>query len=193
MVDVTTNTTPRTILLKGRNVHTERVAGGTVRPGSFTVLASGNTVTENATAKSKIPLAIAVENELEGLGIDDSYLVNDLVQMERLHAGMEVLAFVAASAAALVIGDLVELDGAGGVRKMSAAIPLTDAVGTPIGTGIMLDVTATPTQTLVNNNFATVAAQFTALTQSTAIGQVLAAVDNSGNSGSIARVPIVIL
>jgi len=79
-----------------------------------------------------------VENDLVGLTISDDYAANSYVQSEYLRTGDEVLANVAANAAAIVIGDLLESDGAGGLRKRTAASQLTSGnyAYTPAGSVI---------------------------------------------------------
>jgi hypothetical protein len=128
MVDLTINANPRTILLKGRNIHEERVAAGTITPGHFLQLNSAGTVQVNSTALVDKVRIVAVENELEGLGIDDNYAANDLVQYEILHGGMEVNALVAAAAPAIVIGDSLELAADGTVRKLTTGVCVAQAI-----------------------------------------------------------------
>lgn len=110
-----------TILLKGRGIRKEAIAGGTITPGDLVTLNSAGQLIRHATAKGANLRMFAVENDLVGKGIDDNYVVNDYAQAEILPAGGEVLAFVAAAASAIVIGDYLESDGAGGLRKLTPA------------------------------------------------------------------------
>lgn len=124
MADLTIATNPRTIRLKGMGIRMERPAAGAITPGHLVKLGSGNTFTVQNTANAKVPTVFALENELIGLGIDDNYASGDNVQAEHMYPGMQVNALVAASAAALVIGDLVEQSTDGTVRKLVTGTPL---------------------------------------------------------------------
>jgi hypothetical protein len=119
---------PRTIRLKGYGQRIEKPAAGAITPGALLLLGSGNTFTINATAAVARAPIFALENELIGKGIDDNYASGDLVQAEHFHKGDWVLAFVAASATAIVIGDQLEADAAGGLRKFASGIPLAVAM-----------------------------------------------------------------
>lgn len=108
-----------TILLKGRGIRKEAVAGGTITPGHLlTFNSTGNLVVHATAGGAAIPL-FAVENDLVGNSITDNYVVNDYVQSEYLTAGMEALAFLVASGTAVVVGDLLESAGDGSLRKFT--------------------------------------------------------------------------
>jgi hypothetical protein len=124
MADLTIITNPRTIRLKGQGVRLERPAAGTITPGHLVKLGAANTLVVNSVALTKCPLIFALENELVGLGIDDNYVSGDLVQAEHMYPGQWVNALVAASAAALVIGDFVEPAADGTVRKFTSGTQL---------------------------------------------------------------------
>jgi hypothetical protein len=128
MTDNTINTEPRTILLKGDPERMERVAGGTITPGALVKLNSSNQLVVHSTAGGNTNTIFALENELFGKGIDDNYSANDYVQAGEFDGDDHVLAYVAASAAAIVIGDQVESAGDGSVRIRSS--------GTTIGTAL---------------------------------------------------------
>jgi len=57
-----------------------------------------------------------LENELLGLGIDDNYVANDLVQVEHFKPGDWVLATLAAAAAKVFEGEFLESAGDGTLR-----------------------------------------------------------------------------
>src|SRR5579859_761551 len=139
MVDVTVNKAPRTISLKGTPSRFEGYASGTITPGmlvKFGVTSGNFTLAAQTLAASRnLPKLFALENELLGLGIDDNYVANDFVQSAIFYGGCWVLAGVAANAAAIVVGDLLESDGTGWLRKSGAVAPITDAFGTPSGAG----------------------------------------------------------
>jgi hypothetical protein len=128
MVDLTINAKPRTIRLKDVGIRMERPAGGTIKPGSLVYQTSSDTFLVHATAGGNTARIFALENELIGLGIDDNYVVNDYVQAEQFDSGDWVLAYVAASASAIVIGDRLESDGAGGLRKLASGTPLATSM-----------------------------------------------------------------
>jgi hypothetical protein len=117
-----------TILLKGRGIRKEAVAGGTITPGDLLTINSSGNLIRHATASGAAAPLFAVENDLVGLTIDDNYDANDYVQSEYLFSGCEVLTNVAAAAAAIVIGDLLEADGAGGVRKLTNGVVIAQAI-----------------------------------------------------------------
>jgi len=124
MVDVTIKTAPRTIRLKGKGRRIERAAGGTVTPGALVKLNSSDQLVVHATAGGSGAPIFAVENELLGLGIDDDYVSGDFAQAEHFGGGDWVLAYVAAAASAIVIGDQLESAGDGSLCKLASGTPL---------------------------------------------------------------------
>jgi len=116
MVDATINTRPRTIRLKEVGIRFERPAGGTITPGNLVALTRLDTFVRHPSAANKTTAMFAVENELLGLGIDDNYAANDLVQVEHFDQGDWVLATLAAGATKVWEGDFLESDGAGNLR-----------------------------------------------------------------------------
>lgn len=118
------------ILLKGRGIRKEGIAGGAITPGDLLTINSSGNLIRHASASLKAAPLFAVENDLTGKTITDDYAQNDYVQSEYLWSGCEVLANVAANAAAIAIGDLLESDGAGGLRKVQ---DFTDAEIDEIG------------------------------------------------------------
>lgn len=127
-----------TILLKGRGIRKEGVAGGTITPGDLITFNSAGALIRHATAKGSAAPLFAVENDLIGNEITDDYSTNDYVQSEYMHSGCEVLANVAASASAIVVGALLESDGSGGLRVLTAGSQLTSGnyTYTPAGVAI---------------------------------------------------------
>jgi acetamidase/formamidase len=105
------------ILLKNRGTRVERKAGGTITPGHLVMENSSGELVVHATAKGKTAALFAVENDMEGKTITDNYVSGDYVQAELLEAGAEVYALVPAAAAAIVIGDKLESNGDGTLRK----------------------------------------------------------------------------
>lgn len=188
-------TAPRTILLKGRGIRMERVAGGAITPGHICMLNSSDQLVVNTRSRSAgAPLIVAVEAEHLGNpgqasgDIDTAYAQNDYVQAEILSPGCEVNALVAASAAAIAVGDLIELSGDGTVRKLTS---LTDNSGGTANTTLQ-DIGSSFTEAEVANNFADLAAW---LNNGHASARAIAldAVDNSSNGDSTARIRIMII
>jgi len=116
MTDLTTNTRPRTIRLGQPGVRFERPASATITPGSLVRLKSDGTFIPYDRAGKRASAQFAVEQELFGKGIDDDYVSGDLVQTEVFKSGDRVLAFLAADAAAVVEGDLLQPAGDGSVQ-----------------------------------------------------------------------------
>ena len=127
-----------TILLKGRGIRKEAAAGGTITPGDLLNIDSTGKLIRHASAAMRAAPLFAVESE--GLnnepqtagGINNDYVSGDFVQAEYLYCGCEVYALVAASASAIVIGNMLESDGAGGLRLLTN---FTDAEIDSIGGG----------------------------------------------------------
>lgn len=178
----------KTIIVKGRGIRKEAKAGGAVTPGHLVKLNSSGEVVVHATAGGKAQRAFAVENELAGDEISVAYAQNDTCFYEVVGAGAEVYGLVAASAAAIVIGDLLESAGDGTLRK--AGNILTDNSGGTANTTIQ-DLSGTYAEAEVANNFADVASAINAL-KANVLAIALEAVDNSGGV-SAARILVEVL
>jgi len=113
---------PKTILLKGSGIRKEALAAAAtaITPGYLVERDSTGKFIEHATAAANAAPLFAVENDLIGGSITDDYAVGDQVQAEYMQPGSEVYALVAASAAAIVIGDDLESAGDGTVRIATA-------------------------------------------------------------------------
>lgn len=174
-----------TIIVKGRGLRKEALAGGAITPGHLVARNSSLSYVAQ-TGTGRVPLCFAVENELAGKEISVAYANGQTCFVEHVTSGAEVYGLVAASAAAIVKGDLLESNGAGGFRK---ATDLTAAAGTPVASGAIADVTGSPTQATINNGFATVAAQ---IQFPNAIAIALESVDNSAG-GTPARILVEVI
>lgn len=117
-----------TILLKGRGIRQEAIAGGAITPGHLLAMNSSGELIVHATAKGPAVKRFAVENDLVGKTISDAYAAGDYVQSEILFSGCEVLAFVEVSGAAIVIGDLLESGAAGALQKYTDGVALAEAL-----------------------------------------------------------------
>ena len=176
-----------TILLKGDGVHKEAVAGGAVTPGHLVALTSTGTVVVNATASKKIQPCFAIEDELIGKDITDAYASGDKVKYIVPCRGAEINALVPASAAAIVIGDYLEADGTGCLRKL---VGLTDNSGGTANTTVEV-IDGAFSQTAIANNFADLAS-WANLVKAGAVAVAMEAVDNSAG-GTPARIKVEVL
>ena len=183
------NDTPKTVLLKGKFSYRQGKAHAAITPGMLIEQMSSGNLRAHATAGGVKPSPLfAREEEYVGGGIDTAYAANDSLPYVVAHSGAQVYAVVAAGAAAIVIGDLLESDGAGGVRK--AGNYLTDNSGGSANTTLQ-DIGASPTEAEVGNNFADVAAAINRLMPG-AFARAVQAVDNSGG-GTATRIKMEIL
>jgi hypothetical protein len=112
-----------TILLKGRDKVTrkEYVAGTAINPGYLLALAADGEVDPHAAAAENQSSMFAFENELAGEEITDAYSVGDQVLCMVCAPGVEILAVLAASADAIVIGVYLESAGDGTLRVLTTA------------------------------------------------------------------------
>lgn len=123
------NSEDNTILLKTVLVlQSENTAAGTITPGEFVELTSGNEVQVQSTAGADAAKQISLEYTIDGLGIDDDYASGSNVLLANVRSGDEVNSFVPASASAIVIGDSLEFDGAGGLQLVTTGKPVAVAI-----------------------------------------------------------------
>lgn len=130
---------PEAIILKGRGIRKEAKADGStadaITPGhllqhvavtgaqSYATLNSidkAYTVKPHATDSGHAQKMFAVEADLLGYGIDDAYDGGDRVYYEVMERGAEIYALVAASAPAIVAGDVLGSKGDGTLKKIDA-------------------------------------------------------------------------
>lgn len=114
---------PKVIVLKGRlhQRHEEYPAGGAINPGYMLKVGSTGTVVAHATAGGNHPLYFAKEDSLQGRSITDAYANNDPVFVHIPERGDRINAKLAASAAAIVIGDPITSAGNGTVKKATGS------------------------------------------------------------------------
>lgn len=106
-----------TVKLKSYNdVQEEFVANATITPGMLIELMSTEKVRVHATAGGNVIPMFALEDELQGDGIDDNYTANDQVQVWIPTRGDQVNAIVH-DGETIVIGDFLESAGNGKLRK----------------------------------------------------------------------------
>lgn len=123
-----------TIVIVGRGFRKEAVAAAAITPGDLVEFTSALKYQRHSVAGGKAVKTFAVENELFGKGIATAYAANDRVLVESCHAGMEIYATLAANAAAIVAGDLLESAGDGTLRKVAAATNPADLTDNTTGT-----------------------------------------------------------
>jgi len=98
------------------NVFTEEIAGGGITPGMLIELAStGKVVAHNSAGVTALPM-FAKEDELQGKGINDAYILDDKVQVFFPQRGDQVLGILA-DGENVAIGDLLESNGEGFLQK----------------------------------------------------------------------------
>lgn len=104
------------------NVQEEKVALAAITPGMLLELTTADKVKAHATAGGNVaPRMFALEDELQGNGIDDAYAADDQVQVWIPQAGDQVYAILA-DGENVSIGDLVESNGAGYLQKHVADV-----------------------------------------------------------------------
>jgi hypothetical protein len=116
------NPSPRTIWLKGEREHYDEArASVLVKPGYLIELEAAGTMKPNATSAGDATRAVAIEDGLQGLTIEDNYAIGDLVRYVVCEPGDEVQMRVPAGAAAIVIGDALKSNGDGTLIKQGGA------------------------------------------------------------------------
>ena len=106
-----------TIKLKNySDVNEEYVAAAAIIPGELIQLNSSGTVEVHDVAGGNLLHMFAVEDELQGKGIDDAYAADDKVQCWIPTRGDEVYAILA-DGEDVAIGDFLESNGSGELQK----------------------------------------------------------------------------
>lgn len=118
------------IHLKGDTIYKEAPAVSVITPGDLVEQISTGFRRHLTAAGNAMPM-FAIENNVVGQGIDTDYPIGDNVIAGAMHSGDEVYALVSAAAAAIVVGDDLESDGAGKLRKatVNAATAQTQRSG----------------------------------------------------------------
>lgn len=187
---MTSSSAPKTVLLKGEFSYRTGIANAAITPGMLIEQMSTGKFRKHATAGGVKPSPLfAREEEYVGGGIDTDYAADDSLPYVVASAGAQVYGIVAASASAIVIGDLLESDGAGGVRK-AASNYLTDSSGGTANTTVQA-VGGSFSQSEIANDMADLAAAINRLNPG-AFARAVEAVDNSGG-GSAVRIKMEIL
>jgi len=102
------------------NIQEEAIANAEIAPGMLVELMSTNKLRKHATAAGNAAAMFAIENELEGQGVDTVYAAADIVQYRIFRPGDMVNAILA-NEENVAIGDFLESNGYGFLRKYVAA------------------------------------------------------------------------
>lgn len=101
------------------NIEHEFEANAALTPGMVLELMSTNKVKKHATAGGNVTPLVALEDELQGKDINDDYVAGDKVKVWAPNRGDEAYLLVA-DEETIAIGDFVESDGFGKVKKHTA-------------------------------------------------------------------------
>lgn len=122
-----------TILIEpadGQRRINERLTAGIILPGMLIEkVSAAQTIVAHSTAGGPAQRTFALENVANAEGIADAYASGETARFLYAQPGDLINAALAASAAAIVIGDLLESSGDGYVRKIIPVADLTDSSG----------------------------------------------------------------
>lgn len=108
---------PNTIKIrKYSDVIEEHIAAAAINPGALIEVTSLDKVQKHATAAGNVMPMFALEDELQGKGIDEAYALGDPVQCWIPNRGDVVLAILA-DEQNIAIGDLLVSNGDGTLKK----------------------------------------------------------------------------
>ena len=122
----------KTIIVRGNATeqHDEAIANGAINVGNLVELQSTGKVRKNAAGAGVVaPVTVAVEDDMQGNGIDDAYADAALVQYVHARPGDHINLVCVDGGSAIVIGDKIEPAAAGEVRK--AATSSSGALSNP--------------------------------------------------------------
>jgi len=101
------------------NVVNEYPASAAIIPGALVELISTGKVRNHATSGGYVAPMIALEDELQGRGINDNYAADEPVQVWSANHGDEAYLLLR-DEETIVIGDLLQSDGLGKVMKRTS-------------------------------------------------------------------------
>ena len=128
-------TAKNTVILKNySNIFEEYVAGAaTIYPGCLVELGSdGKNLVHNGAGHPALPM-FAIEDALQGKGIDDAYATGDVVRCWIPNRG-DVVYGILADGQTIAKGDFVESNGAGYLQKVGQASASTGPIGISLDT-----------------------------------------------------------
>jgi|SwirhirootsSR3_FD_contig_31_27785386_length_3524_multi_13_in_0_out_0_2 hypothetical protein len=109
---------PKRIHLLGSGRHEEATAAEAIRPGDLLKLNSDGEVIKHATAGGYAERNFALEDALQGNGIDDNYAADDLVSIVNGAPGDVVYAWLSWGEN-VAKGDLLTSNGDGALKKVT--------------------------------------------------------------------------
>lgn len=110
-------------LKKYSDVIEEHKAGGTIYPGMLLIMSAEDTVVaHNDNDPGAFTPMVALEDELQGKGIDDAYVTADQVQCWIPYRGDWVYA-IAVDGTNYTVGSFVASNGDGYVKTYSSGVP----------------------------------------------------------------------
>ena len=112
---------PKTVILKNySNVFEEYKASAGITPGMLVELIAAGTIRKHGNAGQTALVMFAIEDALQGKGITEAYVANDICRVWIPQRG-DIGNVLLADGETVVIGDLLESDGAGRLRKRRRA------------------------------------------------------------------------
>jgi len=121
----------------------EFIAADAIYPGMVVEMDSAGKVKAHATSGGNVvPVMVALEDELQGKGIDDAYAANDKVQVWILNSG-EVFYGIIADGQTIAKGDLLESDAGGRLIKHVPDEGSANAIYQNAIVGVALDAVST--------------------------------------------------
>ncbi len=105
------------------NIRDEKIANGNITPGMLVKRLSTDRVVVHATAGGAAAPLFAIEDENQGNDIEDVYASGSLVKLWRPVPGEQVQGIASATSGhQIAIGDFLESDGTGRLRKADAVL-----------------------------------------------------------------------
>lgn len=112
---MSTKANPTRIQLRGTGTHEERLANAAIRPGDLVQFISTDKVQKHATAGGPAEPAFALEDALQGRGIETNYAADELVAIGIQTSGDEVYAWLSGGENA-AIGAYLTSNGDGALK-----------------------------------------------------------------------------
>jgi len=118
--------TKKTIVLDDRNnIRDEATGSGTIYPGYLLEKTSAGKYKAHATVSGSWGGAVALEDALQGNGVDDAYSNGDKIIVGVFHRGA-VVNLVLQDGESVAIGDQLDSNGDGTIRKVTGASSIAD-------------------------------------------------------------------
>jgi hypothetical protein len=130
--------TPKTIILSNAfQIQREAAAGVAIRPGMLVELNAAGAVIPHATAGAgqEGAVAVAIENDLTGRGIDDNYAIGERVRYQFLNDGAKFFGIIAASQN-IAFDDALSSNADGTLKEAAATDMVVGYARTVVVTGV---------------------------------------------------------